>query len=158
MRYFYLKSFSYSLMQYPNFSYQSFSPCIIHIFPTILLELNFLLKIENFNGLSLRFCLFLSSRFCIGGFQKAVTKAGSAPYLCTRWMRGKMLTPTCCQRKRPATCIKSSVGTWYFTSIQREGYCLYMWGYQGSKISEKYKKRISVCGLFSHISQQQKAK
>lgn len=53
---------------------------------------------------------FLSSRLCVGGFQRAPTKAGSDPYSCTKWMPGKTLTPTCSRRRRPATCISSSVG------------------------------------------------
>lgn len=48
--------------------------------------------------------------FCVGGFQRAVTKAGSVLYLCTKWMPEKMPTPTCSQRKRPATCTKYNVG------------------------------------------------
>lgn len=52
---------------------------------------------------------FLSSGLCVGGFQRAATKAGSDPYLCTKSKPGKTLTPTCCQRRKPATCTKSSV-------------------------------------------------
>lgn len=47
-----------------------------------------------------------------------VTKAGFVPYLCTKSMPGKMPTPTCCQRKRPATCIKFNVGITPFTFLQ----------------------------------------
>lgn len=45
----------------------------------------------------------------VGGFQRAATKAGSALYSCTKWKPGKMLTPTCFQRERPAASIRFSV-------------------------------------------------
>lgn len=111
----------HSLIQYACLSYQrilawqSFSPYLHVPFKIVFL------KSVNFSVFMLllqAFVKLLSSCFCVGGFQRAATKAGSVPCSCTKSMPEKMPTPTCCQRKRPATCIKFSVGTSSFTYSQ----------------------------------------
>lgn len=69
----------------------------------------FLLSTSFFNmgNFLVELCVVL----CVGGFPRAATKAGSARCLCTRWMPGKMPTPTCSPRERPATCTRYNVGT-----------------------------------------------
>ena len=83
----------------------------MHIFVFLFKFLSF--PIDNFSAVVALSLLwnFLSSRSCVGGFQRTATKAGFVPYSCTKSMPGKMPTPTCCQRGRPATFTKSNVGT-----------------------------------------------
>lgn len=68
------------------------------------------------------FIVELCVMLCVGGFQTAATKAGSAHCLCTRWMPGKMPTPTCSPRRRPATCTRYNVGTHIIYSLINQGF------------------------------------
>lgn len=72
----------------------------------------------NMVNFSLELCVVL----CVGGFQRAATKAGSARCLCTRWMPGKMPTPICSPKKRPATCTRYNVGTCIIYSLANKGF------------------------------------
>lgn len=126
------KHSAHSLILYACFHFRGYEhDCHFGPYVTFLLTLSFFISPTFLWN-------FLSCSFCVGGFQRAATKAGSVPYLCIKSMPEKMPTPTCSRRKRPATCTKYNVGTEIFYSLTNKGLLSVGWGSQRAHCKSTY--------------------